>query len=475
MGQETGTPAAPAPAAPRRLPHQVLGTTYYLEHPYEGDKVKRFLEILAAVLKHTNYGPLVDTYARTGAKCANCASACHIYLSTKDPKDIPCYRTNLLLEIYRRHFTFRGVLQSKITGGVCLTEEKIGELAESVYHCTGCRRCSFECPMGIDHGLVTHLSRYILSEMDITPKALVVATREQLEGKTGNTSGIPVPALVDTLEFLTDEIKEEKGVAVPFPLDKEGREFVFFPAVSDYLLEADTLKGIAATFHAAGEDDRWTIGTGYYDGINYGLFYNDWCAERIINKEIAETRRLGGGKILIGECGHASRSAKLFVPSFGGSKGSVPVVNIIEVTFDLLKRGKLRLDPNAVTERVTYHDPCNLARTGWIVDQPREILRAFCKDYVDMEPKGEKNYCCGGGGGTVSIDELRSYRTVVTGKVKAEQIRRTGARYVVAPCANCKKQLRELCEDNGLGEVEVVGLHDLLYKAIILDGGKEQP
>ena len=450
------------------LPHQILGTSYYLEKLCEGDRPKRFLEIFAAVLEHSNYGQLVDTYSRVGVKCANCAVACPIYLATKDPKDIPCYRSNLLFEIYRRHFTFRGILQSKLTGSVYLTDEKISELAESVYHCTACRRCSFECPMGIDHGLVTHLSRYILSEMDIIPKALVVATREQLEGKTGNTSAIPVPALIDTLEFLTEDMEDEKGVNIPFPVDKEDREFVFFPAVSDYLLEAETLMGIALTFHAAGEADRWTIGTGYYDGINYGLFYSDWCAERIIKKEIEETKRLRGKKILIGECGHASRSAKLFVPSFGGGKKAFPVVNIMEVTLDMLRRGKLRLDPNIVTERVTYHDPCNIARTGWIVDQPREILRSFCKNYVDMEPHGAKNYCCGGGGGTVSIDEIRSYRTKVTGKKKADQIRATGAHYVVAPCANCKKQLREVCQDNDLPDVEVVGLHDLLYKAIIL-------
>ncbi len=257
---------------------------------------------------------------------------------------------------------------------------------------------------------------------------------------------------------------------VIFPIDQEGRDFVFFPAVSDYLLEADTLKGIAATFHAAGESDRWTIGTGYYDGINYGLFYSDWCAERIIEKEIAETKRLRGKHILIGECGHASRSAKLFVPSFGGANNSLRVVNIMEYTLDALRRGKLKLNPGIVTERVTYHDPCNIARTGWIVEQPREILRSFCRDYVDMEPKGEKNFCCGGGGGTVSVDEIRPYRTRVTGKAKAEQIRRTGAHYVVAPCANCKKQLREVCEDHGLKDVEVVGLHDLIYKALVLDG-----
>ena len=463
-----GQALKPQKAPAKLLPHQIMGLSYYMERLYPGDKVKRFLEIFAAVLQHSNYAQLVDTYARTGAKCANCATSCQIYQATGKPEDIPCYRTNLLLEIYRRHFTFRGVLQSKLTGSVYLTDERIRELAESAYHCTGCRRCSFECPMGIDHGLVTHLSRYILAEMDITPKALVVATREQLEGKSGNTSAIPVPALIDTLEFLQDDIKDEKGIDVSFPVDQEGREFVFFPAVSDYLLEAETLKGIAVTFHAAGETDRWTIGTGYYDGINYGLFYSDWCAERIIQKEIGETMRLKSKKILIGECGHASRSAKLFVPTFGGGKDALPVMNIMEVTVDMLRRGKLKLDPGVIKERVTYHDPCNMARTGWIVDQPREILRSFCKNYVDMEPKGAKNYCCGGGGGTVSIDEIRSYRTKVTGKVKADQIRATGAHFVVAPCANCKKQLREVCEDNGLADVEVVGLHDLIYKAIVL-------
>jgi Fe-S oxidoreductase len=465
-GEAKGNPVAKPPK--KLLPHQILGTSYYLEKLYQGDMVQRFLEIFAAVLQHTNYSHLVDTYARVGAKCANCACACQIYLATKDPEDVPCYRSNLLLEIYRRHFTLGGVVRSKLTGNVYLTQERIRELAESVYHCTGCRRCSFECPMGIDHGLITHLSRHILSEMDIIPKALVVATREQLEGKTGNTSAIPVPALLDTLEFLQDDIKDEKGWEVSFPVDQPGREFVFFPAVSDYLLEADTLKGIAATFHAAGATDMWTIGTGYYDGINYGLFYSDWCAERIIQKEIEETKRLKGRRVLIGECGHASRSAKLFVPTFGGGKGALPVVNIMEVTLEFLRQGRLKLDASAVPELVTYHDPCNIARTGWIVNQPREILRSFCKNFVDMEPKGEKNFCCGGGGGTVSVDEIRSYRTGITGKVKADQIRATGAKYLVAPCANCKKQLREVCEDHHLDGVEVVGLHDLIYKALII-------
>jgi len=59
-------------------------------------------------------------------------------------------------------------------------------------------------------------------------------------------------------------------------------------------------------------------------------------------------------------------------------------------------------------------------------------------------------------------------RTGPLGRRKAEQIRATGARYVVSPCANCKKQLREVCADNGLADIQVVGLHDLLLKVIDL-------
>ena len=133
-----------------------------------------------------------------------------------------------------------------------LHDGKIDEMAELYYRCTACRRCTIDCPLGIDHGLITHLGRYILSEAGIAPKGLVVSVREQLEGPTGNTSAIPLPALLDNIEFLQEELQEMTGAKVDFPVDKEGAEYIFFPAVSDYLMEADTLMGNAAALQAAG-------------------------------------------------------------------------------------------------------------------------------------------------------------------------------------------------------------------------------
>lgn len=451
---------------PEVIQRQRLPVRYHVEDYDVADRPRRFLEAFAVILRHSNYRFALEHFIRMSAKCSRCSVQCQVYLASGDLKDIPCYRSELLLGVYRRHFTMGGMLKGRVLGDSGLTDEMIEEIAESFWNCTACRRCSMECPAGIDHGLITHLGRYILSEIGIAPRALVVSVREQLEGKTGNTSAIPVPALLDTLEFLQDDMRETKGVEIKFPLDVEGCDYVFFPAVSDYLMEADTLMGIAAVFAATG--DSWTTGTGYFDGINYGLFYSDRMLERIVKKVHAEAARLKGKNILIGECGHASRSAKYFVPTYCGGEKALPVINIMEYTLQVLREGRLKLDPNTVTEKVAYHDPCNIARQGWIIDQPREILKAFCENYIEMEPHGENNICCGGGGGTVSIDEIRPYRTTIAGKVKAEQIRASGCNYLVAPCANCKKQLRELVEDQKI-DCEVVGLHDLIYKAIKFD------
>lgn len=436
---------------------------YYVEDsgPH---RVERFLQAFESILRHTNYRALLDLYAIAHTKCGRCASTCQVYQASKDPKDIPCYRTNQLLKVYKRYFTFRGWLYGLGSGNGHLQESDIDAMMNAFYRCTACRRCSLECPLGIDHGLITHLGRYILSEARLAPKGLQVSTRVQLEGETGNTSSVTLPGLQNTLEFISEEIEEGKGVKVEFPIDKDGVEYVFFTPVSDYLMEADTLMGNALVMHATGEADNWTIGSQNYDAINYGLFYSDWILERNIQRLIGETRRLHGKTILIGECGHASRAAKQFVPVFGG-KNALPVTNCIELAHRKLKEGKLQLDPGAISERVTYHDPCNYARSGWIVNQPRELLSAMAKDFVEMTPQGQDNYCCGGGGGTVSIDEMHDFRMETIGKVKAEQLKATGADIVVAPCANCKKQLREIVEYYEL-PMSVAGLHDLLYRAI---------
>ncbi|MEJ2367720.1 MAG: (Fe-S)-binding protein [Acidobacteriota bacterium] len=441
---------------------------FHVDRPVAADRSERFLQAFAAILQYTDYQALLESYASSSTKCSRCVVTCPIYQVTRDRRDIPCYRSGLLLDTYRRYFSIQSWVTSRFHSSFEVTNDVVDEMAELFWRCTACRRCTLECPMGIDHGLIARLGRYALSLAGIAPKALQVSVREQLEGETRNTSKLPKAALLDTLGFLAEELEDLLGIHVEFPVDRKDRDFVFFCAVSDYIMEPDTLLGNAAVLYAAGDWDRWTIGSRNYDGINYGLFYSDWHLERIIRQLVSEVTRLQGGSILLGECGHASRSAKEFVPVFSGRE-TYPVVNFMEYTLRRLQEGRIRLDPDVITERVTYHDPCNLARSGWLVEQPRELLKSFVGNFVEMTPNGRENYCCGGGGGLVSIDETHDFRMAVAGKVKADQILATQADIVIAPCANCKKQLKELVQYHKI-PCRVMGMHDLILQAIEIEG-----
>ena len=422
--------------------------SYYVEESalIASDRPKRFLEAFAAVLDHSNYALPLEVYSRLSTKCSRCAAACQLHESTGEDRDIPCHRSELLFRIYRRYFTHAGILQARWGRGFVLTDDYLNEMAESFYRCTACRRCKSTCPMGIDHGLITHLSRWLLAEIDLIPKALLVAVREQLDG-VGNTSAIPVPALRDTCEFLEEELDEIYHAKIKFPIDVEGAEYIFFPAVSDYLLEADTLMGNAAVMHVT--QGSWTIGSGNYDGINYGLFYSDRMMERIVQKVAGEVRRLKGRKVLVGECGHATRSA-WFLPTFCGADAP-PVVNCLQYAWEQLNAGKIPLRNEKILERVTYHDPCNIARAGRITEEPREILRAICKDYVEMIPNRTTKLLLRRGRRHCLHRRDPGIPHRAYGEAQSGADPGYGRQYLVAPCANCKKQLREVVPRQRIG------------------------
>ncbi|MEW6201049.1 MAG: (Fe-S)-binding protein [bacterium] len=435
---------------------------YAIEDPIEENRIPVFLETLKAVLKDRLYDMPLDVYLNTCAGCNSCATQCHLYLTTGAIEDLPAYRSNLLRRVYKRYATLPGRLFGSLVGAKELDEETIDRMIESFYRCTMCRRCGVECPMGVDNALLTRIGRCLLGVLNLAPKNFTVSTMEQIYGATGNTSSIPKIAFLDTLDFLEEEMKELTGQTVIYPRDKVGAEIFFIAPVSDYIMEADTLMGCAIALQTAGAD--WTIGTESYDAINYGLFYSDLATDKVLNKLLDEAHRLKVKRILIGECGHATKTAVLFTQIFG--KNKFPVNNIMEYTANAIKQGKIKLNPEVNPDPVTYHDPCNLGRGLGIYDAPRDIIRAAVKNFVEMEPTREKNFCCGGGGGTVTVADMYNFRMKYAGIQKVEQVRKSGAKYLAAPCANCKKQLRELMEYHKV-PTEVIGVHDLLIKATV--------
>jgi Fe-S oxidoreductase len=121
-----------------------------------------------------------------------------------------------------------------------------------------------------------------------------------------------------------------------------------------------------------------------------------------------------------------------------------------------------------VPSPVTLHDPCNLVRQGGLADVPRAILSQAASRWIEMTPNREQNFCCGGGGGQLSMTRYAK-RRLAAGRVKADQIRATGARVVVAPCHNCIDQLVELSKAYGLG-VTVKTVCEIVGEALVGPG-----
>jgi Fe-S oxidoreductase len=229
--------------------------------------------------------------------------------------------------------------------------------------------------------------------------------------------------------------------------------------------------GVAKVFHVLGMGDKWTMSSKCFDGANYGLFTGNDAHMKATNKAcVDEAKRLGVKVLLMGECGHAHRVMKRMMES---SKwwGDLPfqVINCMEWTADQIRAGKLQFDKSKNPESVTYHDPCNFAKSCNIIEAPRVILRAACTDFREMTPHGAENWCCGGGGGLAAMNEILEFRMTVSGVKKHEQIKATGAEFVATACANCKRQLAQLMEHHK-EDIAVGGVHDMLSRAILVDG-----
>ncbi len=66
-----------------------------------------------------------------------------------------------------------------------------------------------------------------------------------------------------------------------------------------------------------------------------------------------------------------------------------------------------------------------------------------------------------------------AHRRLEAGKIKADQIKRTGARVVAAPCHNCIDQLMELNKHFKLA-VEIKTVCEIAADALVIEAGEKE-
>lgn len=397
------------------------------------------------------------------ARCGICAEACHYYVSEPQADHVPAARAAKLRQIYRAEHDFLSRIFPGWTGAEKLTEAKLTDLAETAfYRCTLCYRCTINCPMGVDTPLMMTTMRAIATATGNAPEILEMLADSAIE--KGRDPGIFVDYYRDSIKDIEKDLQALTGnPQARIPLQKKGAKKLYVA-----LAGAHTILPAAAIFETAGED--WALSI--YEAANYGVFLGDASRAKEIAKRIVdEANDLGVEEIIISECGHAYYAMRWIAPNWFGEDFKFRVRSIVEVLTDYVEQGRLKLDPTANPEPITYHDSCNLARKGGVIEEPRIVLRATAANFRELTPNRAEAYCCGGGAGLVALPEAAEIR-MMAGKAKAEQVKRSGAEIVVAACENCRLQLGDLSGHYGLG-IGVTSLADLVVKAMRLPGVKE--
>jgi len=406
------------------------------------------------------------THLNSCVHCGLCAESCIYYLTTKDEKFIPARKVDLISSLYQRYCTFTGKHFPFLTGARNLNEEIIDEMVDQLFGaCTLCGRCNMHCSVGVDISYVVRAGREILSEMGFVPATLQSTVNAAIQ--TGNNMSIPVEEFTDTLSWLEEDLRDEVNdphASIPLNVQNTNilytlnpREPKFFPL---------SISAMAKIFYAAKES--WTLSTSMYDVTNYAYYTsNNNEAEVIAERLYNEMLKLKAKRCVLAECGHGSRAFRWEAPNYLRKSFPFEVITSVELLVEYISKGRIKLDKNLNKETITLHDPCNLVREGGIIEQQRYILRNAANNFIEMTPYGIDNFCCGGGGGQLSMSEYNERRMKIA-EIKTEQIRKTGAAIVATPCHNCVDQLIQIDNKFKLG-VKIKTLAEIVADAIVLE------
>jgi len=427
-------------------------------------------------------------------RCGACADKCHFFIGTGDPKNMPVLRAELLRSVYRGNFTTFGRMFKKYSGGRELTEKVLKEWFYYLFQCSECRRCSVFCPYGIDTAEVTIIGRELLNLIGCNVDWVAAPAANCF--RTGNHLGIQPHAFKDMMDFFVDEIEEVTGVRVEPSLNRKGAEILFVTPSGDVFADPGTytLMGYLMLFHEIGLDYTWS--TYASEGGNFGFFTSHETMKRLNAKMYAEAKRLGVKYIIGGECGHMWRVINQYMETMNGpadflevpkspitgtvfdNASATKMIHIVEFTADLIKHGKLKLDPSRNDKlRVTYHDSCNPARGMGLLEEPRYVIKNVCNNFFEMPENTirERTFCCGSGAG-LNAGEYLEMR-MRGGLPRANAVKHVhdkhGVNMLSCICAIDRAVLPALM-DYWVPDVGVTGVHELVGNALVMEGEKQR-
>lgn len=401
-------------------------------------------------LKEVLDAPIASFFASC-VHCGLCAEACLFYTETEDPKYTPIHKLEPLRRVWSQEATLTGKLAKLVGLAKPVTDELLTEWSPLVYDsCTLCGRCSMVCPVGNDITYMVRKLREGMAASGNAPEGLIGASKRTVT--IGSPMGVKWPAVQAQIKH----VQKDTGMTVP--VDLEGVEYLALMSSMEIMNYPEYLAALTRIFAKAGV--TWTLCSEAFEATNSGIqIGSSDIARELVMRIVNAADKLKVKTVISPECGHAFTALRWDGPNLAGRKFGFKVLHILEVLDELRQQGRLRTKGQK-TVPLTFHDPCQIARRGGVVEQPRQLLGMVASDVREMEDNGKMNWCCAGGGGVSANDRAEELKLKAFRRKKA-QIDQTGVKTLVTACANCRITLEEGLEHYDMN-ITVLGLTELI-------------
>jgi Fe-S oxidoreductase len=295
---------------------------------------------------------------------------------------------------------------------------------DTLWACTTCRACVFECPMMIEHvDAVIDMRRYQTLELGAVPGKAVAALQEL---RAADTVCGRSPA--SRLDWAADLKLRQVGPG-------ESCEVLLWLGEAAFDLRGQrTLRALVQLLRKAAVDFA-VLGAEELDCGDLARRLGDEATfADLARRNVATLANRRFDRILTADP-HVLHALRNEYPAFGGH---YKVSHHSAFLLELARSGRLALGTRAGAGTVTFHDPCYLGRYNGDVDSPRQLLQLIGIQPVEMQRSGLRSSCCGWGGGAAFTDVAGKRRIP---DVRIEHAREVGAAIVGVACPNCAVML----------------------------------
>jgi Fe-S oxidoreductase len=395
----------------------------------------------AATVKDLSWKEAWDVYSCT--ECGRCQTHCPTYVTGKPLSHKEVNRA------LRRHL---GELAPVLTAAARAKDAAVRDAAvaalppitsvvppETFWACTTCGWCETACPVLIENvpRLVDMRRQQVLVESSFPDEASRVFKGIETQGNPWGLGSNKRTEWCDDLD-----VPRAAGGA-PF-------EWLFFVGCAGAYDDrqkkvsraiVSILREAKVSFAILGEEETCTGDAARRLGNEYLFQLQAQATVETLNGHRVS-------KILV-QCPHCLNTLKNELPQFGGE---YEVVHHAELIARLVS--EKRLSPAAAEGlgKVTFHDPCYLARWNGVTEAPREALASAGVAVAELPRNRREGFCCGAGGGRFWLEEKLGVRV---NRNRVDEISRTlgpAGGLVATGCPFCLTMMKDGIADAGREE-----------------------